>query len=196
MASKKTWFVGFVLLGLFKRHGRPLVVKYDNGIDSVYLRCLLLTLGVFPLVSPPYTPTYNGGVESGIGILKRLCEQQSLYEWTLGLWSDALLEGARVRHNTESFHPDFKKKTREEVWSARTPLNEIERSVFMNDVVRYREEGLAEKKLLPEALGDRKIANSLDRVAMRRALVKHGHVTIEKRTIHPRITTRRAARNA
>jgi hypothetical protein len=59
--------VALNLEGLFHRHGPPLFLKIDGGgnFKHTEVRDLLAAHGVIPLVSPPYYPPYNGGIERG-----------------------------------------------------------------------------------------------------------------------------------
>lgn len=61
------WRVAMNLEELFHQHGAPLFLKTDGGsnLNHDAVRRLLAAWGVIPLVSPPYYPPYNGGVERG-----------------------------------------------------------------------------------------------------------------------------------
>jgi hypothetical protein len=61
------WRVALNLEGLFQRHGPPLFMKMDGGSNFGHheVRRLLAEWWVIPLVSPPYYPPYNGGIERG-----------------------------------------------------------------------------------------------------------------------------------
>jgi transposase InsO family protein len=61
------WHVALNLEQLFQRHGPPLFLKMDNGSNFKHhaVRGVLGEFGVIPLVSPPYYPPYNGGIERG-----------------------------------------------------------------------------------------------------------------------------------
>jgi transposase InsO family protein len=60
------------LSSLFAEHGRPLVLKSDNGSAFIAetTKVFLKRAGVFCLFSPTGLPSYNGSREAGIGSLK------------------------------------------------------------------------------------------------------------------------------
>jgi transposase InsO family protein len=70
-----------VLAGLFSEHGKPLILKCDNGsaFSAASLRAFLAAAGVTPLYSPPHWPRYNGACEAGIGRLKERTAWQAQY---------------------------------------------------------------------------------------------------------------------
>jgi hypothetical protein len=63
---------------LFRKHGAPLFLKRDNA--SVFncqpVNDAMARWGVIPLNSPPYYPSYNGGVEKGIRELKERLKRE------------------------------------------------------------------------------------------------------------------------
>jgi len=74
------------LHALFRRHGRPLLLKRDNGslFNCEPIDQLLADEAVIPLNSPAYYPRYNGGIEKGIRELKaslRRCLPQAPDCW-------------------------------------------------------------------------------------------------------------------
>jgi len=66
-ALAKGWQVAMNLEDLFQRYGPPLFLKYDGGGNFKHhvVRRLLEEHWVIPLISPPYYPPYNGGIERG-----------------------------------------------------------------------------------------------------------------------------------
>jgi hypothetical protein len=89
--------VALQLEQLFKQYGPPLVLKRDNGsnlnhqaVDEVLCRYL-----VVPLNSPPHYPSYNGGMEHGVGELKtplveKILDHDSTAEPPVELWAEVL----------------------------------------------------------------------------------------------------------
>lgn len=67
------WKVAANLEDLFQRHGAPLFLKMDGGKNFAHheVRRVLAEAWVIPLVSPPYYPPYNGGVERAFEELLR-----------------------------------------------------------------------------------------------------------------------------
>ena len=61
------WQVAMNLEELFHRHGPPLFMKMDGGSNFKHheVRHMLDEYWVIPLISPPYYPPYNGGIERG-----------------------------------------------------------------------------------------------------------------------------------
>jgi hypothetical protein len=59
------WQVALSLEDLFLRHGAPLFLKLDGGSNFKHheVRHMLDQHWVIPLISPPYYPPYNGGIE-------------------------------------------------------------------------------------------------------------------------------------
>ena len=69
----------FYLEVLFAEPGVPLVLKSDNGPGFIanLLQSFLEENRVAWLGSPPYTPSYNGSCEAGIGVLKARTAQRA-----------------------------------------------------------------------------------------------------------------------
>ena len=61
------WHVAMNLEDLFHQYGPPLFLKMDGGSNFKHheVRHTLAEHGVIPLISPPYYPPYNGGIERG-----------------------------------------------------------------------------------------------------------------------------------
>ena len=69
-----------MLGSLFAEHGRPLVIKADNGpaFISAEMADLLESCGVVLLLSPPHTPRYNGScIECDAARLRQRGAQKS-----------------------------------------------------------------------------------------------------------------------
>src|SRR4051794_40312674 len=70
--EKKNERNGAEIVWLFHEHGAALVLKSDNGAAFISepLRRFLDGSPARLLLSPPYTPEYNGSIEAGNGALK------------------------------------------------------------------------------------------------------------------------------
>lgn len=78
-----------VLESLFQKHGRPLVLKSDNGSGFIgeKTRQLLQASGILHLRSPARRPQYNGSCEAGGGSLKKITKHQALLADRTGNWT-------------------------------------------------------------------------------------------------------------
>ncbi len=164
----------------FAWHGAPLVLKSDNGsaFTSEPVRGLLLRHGVLALFSPPSTPSYNGSVEAGIGMLKVRLHYESARHGRVSAWTCDDLEAACSQAN-QTVRPQGPRP--EEAWRDRTRIGEWERVLFREAYLRYREEERT-RRGLTEPIGPRQAA-SLDRIAIGRALVETGYLVVRRRRI-------------
>jgi transposase InsO family protein len=90
-----------VLAALFAAHGPPLVLKADNGPAFIArdTRAFLEHHGVQLLLSPAYTPSYNGACEAGNGTIKTLAHELACRHGRPTAWTLDDLEGARLWAN-------------------------------------------------------------------------------------------------
>jgi transposase InsO family protein len=184
------------LTPLFMSHGAPWVMKTDNG-PAYIADTLARFLGrwqVLPLFSPPYTPSYNGSIEAAIGSLKTRSERLAANLGHPGLWTSAVVEAARQEANTTARPRRLHGATPDDVWLQRRPLSEVERAQFRATVCRLRDEVRVEKcmPLLGEL--DRTEQASVDRIAIRRALVAHDLLLFRRKSIpapieRPKVTS-------
>ena len=119
------------LAALFVEHGPPLVINSDNGGPFIAHETtgLLAKPGVIHLLSPPYTPEYNGACEAGIGSLKTRTHEQAALAGRPGHWTTDDAEAARCLGNElHRPHGPFA-ATPGEVWRARCPITPTERGV-------------------------------------------------------------------
>jgi len=170
---------------LFALHGAPLVLKTDNGSAFIAgeLRWYLHSCGVFPLFSPPHTPSYNGAIEASIGSLKTRTERQSLHAGRPGHWISDDTEAARLEANTTARPRRLKGQTPEQVWEARSPLTNEERTRFAATVETLRREERTERGLPPDETLKRCQHAAVDRIALRRALVAHDLLLFRRRRV-------------
>jgi transposase InsO family protein len=122
--------VADVLEDLFKRHGAPLVIKFDNhgAFTGREVRQVLEKHGVLPLVSPPYFPPYNGSIEAGGGQFQTRAHILAARMNHPGEWTSNDVEGARIMAN-RTLRPWGKDgPTPEERWKTRRPISRRERA--------------------------------------------------------------------
>jgi transposase InsO family protein len=177
------------LEALFRAHGAPLVLKSDNGspFTADLTVALLAAYDVVPLLSPPYTPSYNGACEAGIGGLKTRTHHLAALDGRPGLWTAEDVEAARRMADEVHYPRRLRGRTAAEAWQARTPLTDDERR-RLRDVVAVHEQEIRKQRghLLEEDLGRARQA-SVDRRAVSRALVELGYLSLLRSNITPLI---------
>jgi transposase InsO family protein len=176
---------------LFALHGPPLILKVDNGsaFRAANFQELLEASGVIPLYSPPSCPGYNGAIEAAIGSLKKRTEHQAREQGRSALWRLADLEAALAAANAG--HPRrLNGRTPASVWQSRTLIESVERVVFALTVERQRFHIRDEHGIDQEESLDHWRQSAVDRQAIERALVEHGHLLFTRRRIP--LTIRRA----
>jgi transposase InsO family protein len=172
------------LARLFALHGAPLILKMDNGsaFRAGEFKQFLEKSGVIPLYSPPSCPGYNGAIEAAIGSLKKRTEDQAHAQGRGGQWALADLGAAQTAANA-SRPRRLNGRTPTSVWESRTPIDPSERVVFELTVERQRFRVRDELRIDPEELLDHWRASAVDRQAIERALVEHGHLLFTRRRI-------------
>lgn len=127
---------------LFSAHGRPLVLKTDNGSGFIdhRVRQLLESADVSHLLSPPKTPRYNGSQEAGIGALKTRALHIAAAHGRVDAWTCDDVEAARVEGNWQSRPWGRNGPAPIEQWHARTPIPREERERFTAAVAMARQE--------------------------------------------------------
>jgi hypothetical protein len=173
------------LVPLFGASGAPGVLKSDNGpaFHADLTKGLLARWGVFGLFSPPY----NGAIEAAIGSLKTRSERLALAAGHPGLWTSAVVEAARWEANTTARPRRLRGATPMEVWQARRCGTAEEREQFRATVAAIQAAAWEERGGLPEAGASHRQQASVDRVALRRALVAHDLLLFRRRRIPARI---------
>ena len=170
---------------LFLEHGPPLVLKTDNGTPFCAGATLdfLADRGVFPLFSPPYTPQYNGAIEAAIGSLKTRTEQHATHNGRATHWSYHDADAAQVQANATARPHGPTGPTANQIWSARPTITPEQRCLFQSSVDQQRHHVRLSDgwtTLGPLSANDQR---SLDRHAIRRALVEHGFLLFRRRRI-------------
>lgn len=175
---------------LFILHGPPLVLKSDNGspFTAAVVADVLAKGVVTHLRSPVYTPRYNGSVESTGGCLKARAAQIAGCSGRWSCWSSDDIEAARLAANAFNRPWGVGGPTPDQRWDARTPICQERRTLFMATVDRFRA-SIARSWLerhharnpgamhAPEHVPAVQ-RSSVDRAAIRSALVERGELTI------------------
>jgi transposase InsO family protein len=182
------------LARLFALYGAPLVLKVDNGsaLRAATFQQYLEVAGVIPLYSPPACPGYNGAIEAAIGSLKKRTEQQARSQGHADRWELTDLAASQAAANAS--HPRrLNGRTPAAVWQSRSRMDPLQRVVFALTVARRRfqvrdELGIAQDESLDHWRG-----SAVDRQAIERALVEHGHVLFTRRRIPLTIQTGKVA---
>ena len=171
-----------ILRQLFRRHGPPPVLKWDNGsaFRAEAIKHFLEETGVIPLYSPPQWPRYNGAIEAGIGSLKTRTDLRAARQGNLGGWTSDDLAAAVFEANTVV---RYRANSPADAWTARTPIDSSERVSFQLSTERHRFIERREQKLDMQEHLDHWRYSALDRNAVRRALVEHGYLLFGRRRI-------------
>ncbi len=163
----------------------------DNG--SAFLadvtQAFLHQHRVLPLFSPPYTPRYNGAIEAGIGSLKTRTETHASRQGHPGSWSADDVAAAHLEANAIARPHGPGGPTPDTLWGKRAPILHSERTVFLETVERHRQQARHERGLDTSSIAtDTSAGRSLDRIAIRRALVEHGYLLFRRRRVPLPIT--------
>lgn len=183
------------LRSLFANHGAPLVLKTDNGspFGADQTQNFLTQSEVKSLFSPPRVPRYNGAAEAGIGSLKTRTERHAERAGHPGLWTLEDVDYALDEANATARPRGDDGPTPEELWLVRHALSRRDREGFMATVTAIIEEigrrdGLTSVTDLTTAQ-----KRAVDREALRRALVEHGHLLFRRRRLPLTIDAANAA---
>lgn len=169
---------------LFAWYGAPLILKVDNGsaFRALAFQEFLQSYAVIPLYSPPSRPSYNGAIEAAIGSLKKRTEERAQAEGRAGRWELADLTAAQAAANTS--HPRrLNGRTPTSVWESRQIIGPVERVAFKLTVERQRFQIRGELGIAQEEPLDHWRQSAVDRLAIERALVEHGHLLFTRRRI-------------
>jgi transposase InsO family protein len=173
------------LRSLFAWYGTPLVLKTDNGSPF----CADATLDllrenqVIPLFSPPGTPQYNGAIEAGIGSLKTRTETHAARLGHPAHWSADDVAHAQAEANATARPRGPTEPTPKERWTARLTITQEQRLLFLAEVERRRTQARAEEGLPTDGPLPTPVERTLDRRAIRHALVELGFLLFRRRRI-------------
>jgi transposase InsO family protein len=172
------------LARLFALHGAPLILKVDNGsaFRADAFQDFLEAEEVIPLYSPPSCPGYNGAIEAAIGSLKNRTERHAHAQGHAGRWELTDLSAAESAANAGQPRR-LNGRTPSAVWQARTPVEKLERVIFALTVERQRFQARSALGIAQEEVLDHWRDSAVDRQALERALVEHGHLLFTGRRI-------------
>lgn len=175
---------------LLREADAPLVLKSDNGscFTGNEIRKLLAARGIVHLVSPPWTPAYNGAIEAGIGSLKARAHVESARQDRPGQWTCDDVEKARMQANDHGRPRGHEGDSPGVMWYEREAVYDNERDDFRVKVEEMRQEARRERGFFPTVTLDRKSEDAIDRVAISRACVALGYLTYRRRRIPLRIS--------
>ncbi len=183
------------LEALIKAHGPPLVMKIDNGsaFKSADFQELLSKHGILALYSPPYTPTYNGAVETGQGTFKTHAHYESARHDRPGEWTCDDVEAARLRGNALSRPHGVDGPSPDRAWEDRIGITAADRNRLREVYEQEFKLELKARGILPLIGPSKKDKDSIDRHAISKALIKCGFLLIKRRRITPPVSQRKAA---
>lgn len=172
-----------MLEALFRQYGAPLLIKSDNGpaFTGEQTCRLLADYEVVHLLSPPWTPSYNGSCEAGIGSMKTRTKYHAAHMGRVEQWTPDDLEAARRQAN-EVHRSTHGAPTAAERWAHRTTVTISERQTFRDAIDRHRSDHIASlrrKNCCTTAIDQ----DTIERIAIRRALVELGMLTVNRRSI-------------
>lgn len=171
---------------LFYHHGIPLVLKSDNGSAFIAeeVRKYLDDNNVTQLLSPPYTPKYNGSIEAGMGSIKTRLFYISSRKDRPGIYTCDDLEEARLQSNELSRPNGVNKPTPDIMWYNKNDISSETRRTFMREVEICREEAMCENGLKYTFLNENQ-RRFINRTAITKALVNLNFLCFKKRRITP-----------
>ena len=180
-AQQTAW----ALESLFRSSGVPLVMKCDLGGHFIAetVQQLLARHQVTALLSPGGLPEYNGAIEAGGGSVKTRAEHLAARHGRPGEWTCDDVEGSRMEANLTGRPRGFLGTTPEAEWQSRTPLSEMERTLFLGILASMRDVVRAERGYLPGIELDDMTKRALERMAVVRTLMECGYLEIRRSRI-------------
>jgi transposase InsO family protein len=172
------------LRDLITRHGAPLLIKADNGgaFAGNDTREFLNAQGIALLLSPPYTPSYNGACEAGNGTLKRLTHDIATAHDRPECWTLDDLEAARLRANRRITNRR-QTTTPEQRFADSTTITDQERRQFLQAIAGARQRRLHALAVETGQPQRTMSADALNRQAITDALTGIGVITIRNRPV-------------
>jgi transposase InsO family protein len=180
------------LTSLFAEHGAPLVLKTDNGPAFIAheTQAFLAAHSIQNLLSPPYTPQYNGSVEATGGSVKAHTAHVAFAQGRAACPSSDDVEAARVLGNATSRPWGVSSPTPAESFADRTRIPDTHRTSLANLIASAKEKITAALGRRQSELGqtpapalNAKERATVVRIAIRQALVELGHLFIRRPTI-------------
>ena len=184
-----------LLKALFRQHGAPLVLKADNGspFHAAEVQKLLQQEKVVPLFSPVRMPRYNGACEAGIGSMKARTHHESARHDHPGEWTCDDCEAARLQANELARPLGAAQPTPDQAWTERSAIAREERTAFRAAVHEEETQARWEQGYEATAALRYHAQAAVHRVAIRRALVAFGLLTLSRRRITLPIKTTKVA---
>jgi transposase InsO family protein len=184
-----------VLYALFSLFGRPLVLKFDNGSGFIAdaTRRFLHAYGVVPLVSPPYTPEFNGACEAGNGALQVRTLHLAAHAGRPAFWTSHDTEAARHQANELNYPQGPNGPTPAQIWAARQPFPLDKRTAFRHTLNEHQAQVRQQLGHLTDTALSQQTQDSIDRTAIRRALVEHGLLSFTRRSFTPTLKSLKMA---
>jgi len=188
------------LASLVREHGAPLVLKSDNGPGFIAKDTgkFCERHRVLPLLSPTYTPEYNGACEAGVGAIKTHAHHHAAHHDRPGEWTCDDVEAARLQANEFGRPRGFRGSSPDAAWRLRQPIADAERDAFIATAFAYRLEAQNDNACQdPTNSTDHpKARPELDRVAISQALVALGLLEYKRRRLTSPIFKRFSAKIA
>lgn len=185
-----------MLASLVRWNGTPLVLKVDNGSAFIgqAFRTWAAEHGIHLLYSPPQSPAYNGAIEAGTGAIETRAYHHAARHARPWEWTCDDVEAARRQANETARPSGRSGPTPEEAWSRKETITDQERMAFFEVYKRHEAADRDERNVPAGVQLQRHEQASIDRVAMGRALIELGYLSISRRRITPRIPKRKADR--
>lgn len=180
--------VVLALDGLIAEHGAPLVLKADNGPGFVAeaTRDLCSSQGISILYSPPYTPSYNGACEAGVGSIKSRALRIAAAAGRAGAWTGDDVERARLQANEcACVRGDAGWTTPESLWRGRLDVSLEERARFRESIGRHTDLKRRELEIADGVVPNERDRAIIDRAAITAALVEHDLLRIRRGRVAP-----------
>ncbi len=183
-----------VLNGFVKVYDAPLVIKSDNGsgFRSEEVKAWAREHDILMLYSPGRTPEYNGAIEAGIGNLKVRAEHQAIINGRPGSWTCDDLQAAVMQGNELNKPWGMNGPNPDAVWPQRQAITQEERNAFLDSYWRYYDEERRRREHPVDVALDQWEQSSIDRIAIRQALVEGGFLIFRRKRITPPFSSKKA----
>ncbi len=137
------------------------------------------------LLSPSYTPEYNGSAEAGIGWLKINAEHEAIRNDRPGEWTCNDIEVARLRTNETARPHGLKGPTPDQAWAQREPITQAQRDALklafrQAKAVIRRRHGFGPDSSEQPTRADRE---DMDRISISKALMEDNILSIRRRRV-------------
>jgi transposase InsO family protein len=185
-----------VVEALIRKHGPPLVFKTDNGsaFREETVTDLLEEHGVIPLFSPPYTPQFNGSIESGFSRVKVHAHYRSARNDRAGRWTCGDVAAARHRGNWLSRPRGPHRPSPRERWVNRGRISDRLRDRLRRAYDAAKDEltkkAIEEGGILPLIGPSPSEKAAIERNAIAKALVECELLRIRRKRFTPTVSSR------